>query len=131
MDPDRSLRHRAKMQVVLSEDRLGPQVKSTDYDRAAATAVGASCSAVCNGLSAGCAGRGFPGHVALNSWDLTPPGPLWGVRGLVVLEGHVFDQIPAADEIKPLPESVAFQAVAFQPPFTPGWRHWALAEYRS
>ena len=58
----------------------------------------------------------LPGLVALNSWDLTPPGPLWGFRGLVVLDGHVFDQMPAADEIKPLPESAAFQAVAFQPP---------------
>jgi 4-amino-4-deoxy-L-arabinose transferase-like glycosyltransferase len=58
----------------------------------------------------------LPGMVALNSWDLTPPGPLWGFRGLAVLSGHVFDQIPAAVEIKPIPESTAFQAVAFQPP---------------
>jgi 4-amino-4-deoxy-L-arabinose transferase-like glycosyltransferase len=58
----------------------------------------------------------LPGMVALNSWDLTPPGPLWGFRGLVVLDGHVLDQIPAADEIKPVPESAAFKAVAFQPP---------------
>ena len=58
----------------------------------------------------------LPGIVALNSWDLTPPGPFWGIRGLVVLDGRVFDQIPAAAEIKPIPESAAFQAVAFQPP---------------
>jgi 4-amino-4-deoxy-L-arabinose transferase-like glycosyltransferase len=58
----------------------------------------------------------LPGMVALNSWDLTPPGPLWGIRGLVVLSGHVLDQIPASLQIKPLAESAAFQAVAFQPP---------------
>ena len=58
----------------------------------------------------------LPGMVALNSWDLTPPGPLWGFRGLAVLDGHVLDQIPAANEIKLVPESAAFRAVAFQPP---------------
>lgn len=58
----------------------------------------------------------LPGMVALNSWDLTPPGPLWGFRALVVLDGHVLDQMPAADEIKLVPESMAFRAVAFQPP---------------
>jgi Dolichyl-phosphate-mannose-protein mannosyltransferase len=58
----------------------------------------------------------LPGMVALNSWDLTPPGPLWGFRGLVVLDGRVLDQIPAAHDIKPVPESAAFKAVAFQPP---------------
>ena len=58
----------------------------------------------------------LPGMVALNAWDLTPPGPLWGLRGLAVLDGLVLDQMPAADEIKPVPESAAFRAVAFQPP---------------
>jgi 4-amino-4-deoxy-L-arabinose transferase-like glycosyltransferase len=58
----------------------------------------------------------LPGMVALNSWDLTPPGPLWGFRGLIVLDGHLLDQIPAAHDIKPVPESAAFKAVAFQPP---------------
>ena len=58
----------------------------------------------------------LPGMVALNSWDLTPPGPLWGLRGLAVLDGLVLDQMPAAAEIKPVPESAAFKAVAFQPP---------------
>ncbi len=58
----------------------------------------------------------LPGMVALNSWDLTPPGPLWGLRGLAVLDGLVLDQMPAAAEIKPSPEAAAFRAVAFQPP---------------
>src|ERR1700761_8522502 len=58
----------------------------------------------------------LPGLVGLNSWDLTPPGPLWGLRALAVLDGLYLDQVPAAAEIKPVGESAAFQAVAFQPP---------------
>jgi 4-amino-4-deoxy-L-arabinose transferase-like glycosyltransferase len=58
----------------------------------------------------------LPGMVALNAWDLTPPGPLWGLRGLAVLDGLVLDQMPAAAEIKSVPESAAFSLVAFQPP---------------
>src|SRR5208282_2275628 len=58
----------------------------------------------------------LPGMVALNSWDLTPPGPLWGLRGLAVLDGLVLDQMPAAADIKPIAESAAFRAVAYQPP---------------
>ncbi|MFO0890627.1 MAG: glycosyltransferase family 39 protein [Isosphaeraceae bacterium] len=58
----------------------------------------------------------LPGLVALNSWDLTPPGPLWGLRALAVLDGLVLDQVPATDEIKPAAEAAAFRAVAFQPP---------------
>ncbi len=58
----------------------------------------------------------LPGMVALNSWDLTPPGPLWGLRGLAVLDGLLFDQMPAAAEIKPVPEATAFRVVALQPP---------------
>ena len=55
----------------------------------------------------------LPGMVALNSWDLTPPGPLWGLRGLAVLDGLVLDQMPAAAEIKPVPESAAFRLGGF------------------
>ena len=29
----------------------------------------------------------LPGLYALTSWDLTPPGPWWGLRGLAVLDG--------------------------------------------
>jgi hypothetical protein len=58
----------------------------------------------------------LPGLVALNAWDLTPPGPLWGLRGLAVLDGMVLDQMAAADGIKPLQEAAAYRAVAFQPP---------------
>jgi 4-amino-4-deoxy-L-arabinose transferase-like glycosyltransferase len=58
----------------------------------------------------------LPGLVALNTWDLTPPGPFWGLRGLAVLDGLVLDQTPAALEIEPHREAIAFEAVAYQPP---------------
>src|SRR5271169_6673635 len=58
----------------------------------------------------------LPGLVALNMWDLTPPGPFWGLRGLAVLDGLVLDQTSAALEIEPLREAAAFEAVAYQPP---------------
>jgi hypothetical protein len=58
----------------------------------------------------------LPGMVALNAWDLTPPGPLWGLRGLAVLDGLAIDQVPAADSIKPAQEAAAYRTVAFQPP---------------
>ena len=58
----------------------------------------------------------LPGLAALNSWDLTPPGPLWGLRALAVLDGLAIDQVPAAITIKPARESAALRAVSFQPP---------------
>jgi 4-amino-4-deoxy-L-arabinose transferase-like glycosyltransferase len=58
----------------------------------------------------------LPGLVALNAWDLTPPGPLWGLRGLAVLDGQVLDQMPAGVGIKTIREEGAYKAVAFQPP---------------
>lgn len=58
----------------------------------------------------------LPGLYALNSWDLTPPGPWWGLRALVMLDGHAFDQLPAADEIAPPVESHAYRMIASQPP---------------
>src|SRR5262245_42172816 len=58
----------------------------------------------------------LPGLVALNAWDLTPPGPLWALRGLDVLDGLVLDQVPAADAVKPVQEASAYRLVAFQPP---------------
>ena len=45
----------------------------------------------------------LPGLAALNSWDLTPPGPMWGLRGLAVLDGLVLDQMPAIEGIKSNP----------------------------
>ena len=58
----------------------------------------------------------LPGLVALNSWDLTPPGPLWGLRALTVLDGLTVDQVPGAAAIKPTGESAALREVSFQPP---------------
>jgi hypothetical protein len=58
----------------------------------------------------------LPGLVALNAWDLTPPGPLWGVRGLAVRDGLILDQTSWAASIKPAQESAAYRMVAFQPP---------------
>jgi len=58
----------------------------------------------------------LPGLVALNAWDLTPPAPLWGLRGLAVLDGLALDQTPLAASIKPTQESAAFRVVSFQPP---------------
>ena len=58
----------------------------------------------------------LPGLVALNAWDLTPPGPLWGLRGLAVLDGMVLDQVPAVAAIKPAQEASAYRLLAFQPP---------------
>ncbi|WP_435011517.1 ArnT family glycosyltransferase [Tundrisphaera lichenicola] len=58
----------------------------------------------------------LPGLYALNWWNLTPPGPWWGLRGLAVLDGWVFDQLPAVDTLQPAMEARAFRSVAFQPP---------------
>ena len=58
----------------------------------------------------------LPGLYALNSWDLIPPGPWWGLRAMAVLDGYVLDQVPAAEAIKPAMESWVFRTVASQPP---------------
>ena len=58
----------------------------------------------------------LPGLYALNWWNLTPPGPWWGLRGLAVLDGWVIDQSPAAEALRPAMEARAFRAVALQPP---------------
>src|SRR6516165_9765076 len=44
----------------------------------------------------------LPGLAALISWDLTPPGPLWGLRALAVLDGLALDQVPAGAVIRPV-----------------------------
>lgn len=58
----------------------------------------------------------LPGLYALTSWDLNPPGPWWGLRGLAVLDGRIVDQVPAVADVKPEHEARAFRAVALQPP---------------
>ncbi len=58
----------------------------------------------------------LPGLYALNWWNLTPPGPWWGLRGLAVLDGYWLDQTPATEMLAPALEARAFRAVALQPP---------------
>ncbi|MDX2038235.1 MAG: hypothetical protein SFX72_16420 [Isosphaeraceae bacterium] len=58
----------------------------------------------------------LPGLYALSRWDLTPPGPWWGLRSLEVLDGLVLDQTPAALELSNAVESRAFRSVVQQPP---------------
>jgi hypothetical protein len=57
----------------------------------------------------------LPGLFGLRQWDLTPPGPWWGLRGLAVLEGHGLDQTGLAG-LGPASEAQAYRVVALQPP---------------
>ena len=124
MDPDLSLRHRGEAQVVWDQDQpVAPGSSGETMGPLARPLIRpAPRSAMVFPLVVLVAV--LPGMVALNSWDLTPPGPLWGFRGLVVLDGHVLDQMPAADEIKPVPESAAFRRWLSSRRSTPGWRRW-------
>src|SRR5271167_2563150 len=116
MHPDLSLRHRGDTRVVWNQDQPAASGNSGETLESLARPLirPALRSAMVFPLVVLIAV--LPGMVALNSWDLTPPGPLWGFRGLVVLDGLVLDQMPAAAEIKSVPESTAFKLVAFQPP---------------
>lgn len=58
----------------------------------------------------------LPGLYAMSRWDLTPPGPWWGLRGLAVLRGLRVDQVPATADVGSTIESHAFRAVTLQPP---------------
>lgn len=57
----------------------------------------------------------LPGLFGLRHWDLIPPAPWWGLRGLAVLEGLRLDQSPLSD-VGPESEARAYRAVAMQPP---------------
>jgi 4-amino-4-deoxy-L-arabinose transferase-like glycosyltransferase len=57
----------------------------------------------------------LPGLYGLRHWDLNPPGPWWGIRGLEVLSGRLWDQVGAID-IGSAAEVQAYRAVALQPP---------------
>ena len=57
----------------------------------------------------------LPGLYALRNWDLTPPGPWWGLRGLAVLEGRLLDQTTLPG-LPPGAEARTYRAVALQPP---------------
>jgi len=57
----------------------------------------------------------LPGLYALRNWDLNPPGPWWGLRGLAVAEGRLLDQTTMPG-LPPGPEARSYRAVAMQPP---------------
>ncbi len=57
----------------------------------------------------------LPGLYALNWWDLTPPGPWWGIRSLAVLQGKIADQVGAVAGLS-LAETSVYTNVAYQPP---------------
>lgn len=57
----------------------------------------------------------LPGLYALSCWDLSPPGPWWGMRGLAALDGLWLDQVPMKG-LGSSQEVSAYRAVAFQPP---------------
>src|SRR5262245_41948480 len=120
MEPDRSSRWRAEAPVLGDPDRGRGPVWSRSRSRTAPVPVArplfrpAPRSAMVFPLVVLVAV--LPGLAALNAWDLTPPGPLWGLRALAVLDGLTLDQVPAAAEIKPMGESAAFRTLSFQPP---------------
>lgn len=58
----------------------------------------------------------LPGLYALNWWDLNPPGPWWGMRGLAALGGHWVDQVPLQGLLSSAEEVAAYRRVALQPP---------------
>lgn len=57
----------------------------------------------------------LPGLYALRCWDLTPPGPWWGLRTLAVSEGRWLDQVGESG-VGPESEARAYRTVAMQPP---------------
>jgi 4-amino-4-deoxy-L-arabinose transferase-like glycosyltransferase len=84
--------------------------------QAVGSAFDSSGATVGDGLSASRVDRRVAGHGGLECLGPDSAGPVVGLRGLAVLEGLVLDQMPAAAEIKSVPESAAFSLVAFQPP---------------
>lgn len=59
----------------------------------------------------------LPGLYGLTHWDLTPPGPWWGLRGLAVLdEGLWVDQSAMAESIAGKVDYNTLRNIALQPP---------------
>ena len=59
----------------------------------------------------------LPGLYGLTHWDLTPPGPWWGLRGLAVLdEGLWLDQSTMAESISGTVDYNALRSTTLQPP---------------
>lgn len=59
----------------------------------------------------------LPGLYGLTHWDLTPPGPWWGLRGLAVLDDGLWvDQSPMAESISGTVDYNALRSTTLQPP---------------
>ena len=102
-----------------SSSRIGQVGRSVFFTHTAACSTRA---AVGDGLPTGCACGLLPGMAALNAWDLTPPGPMWGLRGLAVLDGLVLDQTPALSVSNRSRKQQRFAPWPTSRRFTHGWR---------
>lgn len=59
----------------------------------------------------------LPGLYGLTNWDLTPPGPWWGLRGIAAADDNLWlDQSPMADFISGQAEAQALRWVTMSPP---------------
>lgn len=59
----------------------------------------------------------LPGLYGLANWDLTPPGPWWGLRGFAATDSNLWlDQSPMADTISGSTEAEALRWVTMSPP---------------
>ncbi len=59
----------------------------------------------------------LPGLYGLSHWDLTPPGPWWGLRGLSVIDDRMWiDQTPMTAAISRGHENDALSIISAQPP---------------
>lgn len=68
----------------------------------------------------------LPGLYGLTHWDLTPPGPWWGLRGLAVLDQRLWlDQSPMSESISGTVDYNALRNIALQPPLY-AWAEAAL-----
>lgn len=59
----------------------------------------------------------LPGLYGLSHWDLTPPGPWWGLRALAAIDDNLWiDQTPMTAAISQGTENDALKVIATQPP---------------
>ncbi len=59
----------------------------------------------------------LPGLYGLSHWDLTPPGPWWGLRALAAIDENLWiDQTPMTSAISQGTENDALKVIATQPP---------------
>lgn len=59
----------------------------------------------------------LPGLYGLTNWDLTPPGPWWGLRGFAATDSNLWlDQSPMAEAINGSTEAEALRWVTMSPP---------------